>query len=194
MGPEQAAAALSRPTVVVLSGACGSGKSTVLYRLQAVAGSGSAGIDVDQLYLMTDPDWSQSRTNTPLWPLAVRNAARLAGHFLDEGFRLVVVAGNSVWGADAVDVLTDALGSRAAVHHITLDPSVETIQARVAVRGDDKSPDWLAAHVAWMRARYLAWTHVIDTTSLGPDETVSAVLEAVAAGHGRIAGAVARPA
>jgi hypothetical protein len=74
------------------------------------------------------------------------------------------------------------------VHHVTLDPSVHEIQRRGAECGSIMTPESLAEHVAWMRARQREWTCRVDNTSLTPEEAVAEIAARVERGQGRLTG------
>ena len=94
--------------------------------------------------------------------------------------------GNAVWHREQVSEVAAALGDVAAAHHITLDPSLEVVCERVAGRGGDKSPEWLATHVEWMRGHYAeGWTHLIDNSTMTPEESLAVVVTAVDNGAAR---------
>jgi hypothetical protein len=69
---------------------------------------------------------------------------------------------------------------------VLLDPTVEEIRRRITERGDDKTEDWVASHVAWVRDQCDGWTTRIDNTLMDPDETARAVLRSVEQGAGRL--------
>jgi len=75
------------------------------------------------------------------------------------------------------------------VYHVTLDPSLDAIRARIEQRGGmDITPDGIAEHVEWMRARYRDWTCRIDNTAMTPAETVAEIARRIAHGEGHITG------
>jgi hypothetical protein len=82
--------------------------------------------------------------------------------------------------------LIEQLLRAGGVSHVTLDPSIDEIKGRVAARGGDKTPEWLEAHVQWMRERYAAWTCRIDNSTMTPAETLIEILARTRAGEGRI--------
>jgi chloramphenicol 3-O-phosphotransferase len=65
---------------------------------------------------------------------------------------------------------------------------MEEIQRRVAERGGNIDPGWLAEHVELMRARQRDWTCRVDNTSLTPEETVVEIAARVQRGEGRLIG------
>ena len=176
------------PRTILLSGACGSGKTSIArlgYRRLAAAWGPTATLDTDTLYTMVDPHWDlpyEERRNG----LVPEQVGLLAGSFLDAGFSTMLVVGNALHGPEDLDLFLPALLSRGAVYHVTIDPSLDEIVRRVAARGADKTPEWLATHVAWMRERYGPWTCRIDNTSLSPAETVDRITEEIHRGCGRL--------
>jgi hypothetical protein len=99
----------------------------------------------------------------------------------------VFIGGNGWHTPD--DGLNDMIGLLATVsdvYHVTLDPEPAEIQRRVAARGADHGPEWLAEHVDWMRERYRHWTCRIDNTSLTPEETAAEIAARIATGDGRV--------
>lgn len=177
-----------RPRAILLSGACGSGKTSVLQaghvRLAATFGR-IAGLDTDWLYMFVDPKWElpYERWRTEL---ALRQCGLLATSFFDAGFDTVIIAGNALHTPKELDVLLVEILERADVFHVTLDPSLDTITARVAARGGDKTPEWLRTHVSWMREKYEAWTALVDNSDLTVDGTISEIARRVERGEGRL--------
>jgi hypothetical protein len=49
-----------------------------------------------------------------------------------------------------------------------------------------KTPEWIDAHVRYMRGHYEAWTARVNYTALSPDETVQAILDVVLSNRGRL--------
>jgi hypothetical protein len=155
---------------ILLSGACGSGKSTLMtlgYRaLEAHLGP-TATIDTDTILMMVDPRWELAHEKRRL-ELAGYQCGLLAESFLTTGFACVIIGGNGLHTPAEINDLVAFLLRLGEVYHVTLDPSLAETQRRVAARGGDKTPEWLAAHVEWMRARYRPWTCRIDNTLLDP--------------------------
>jgi hypothetical protein len=76
------------------------------------------------------------------------------------------------------------------VYHVTLDPSLAETQRRVEARGGDRTPEWVSAHVTWMRARYGPWTCRIDNTLLDPEAAIAEIARRTSRGEGRLDGPV----
>jgi hypothetical protein len=148
----------------------------------------TATIDSDTLQMMVDPKWELPEDEWDL-ELCGWQCWLLARSFLTSGFETVIIGGNGFHTPG--EGLNDMIGfllTAGDVHHVTLDPSLEEIQRRVAQRGSDMSRDSLAEHVAWMRARQRDWTCRIDNTSLTPEATVAEIAARVARGEGRVTG------
>lgn len=183
-----------RPRTILLSGACGAGKSSIAllgYRRLSAAWGPTATLDTDTLYGMVDPHWElpyEERRND----LVPHQVGLLASSFLEAGFATMLVLGNALHTPSELDVFLPALLERGDVFHVTLDPSLEEIVRRVAARGGDKTPEWLATHVAWMRDRYEPWTCRIDNSTLTPSQTVDRIAEEIDGGCGRLTGTFGR--
>jgi hypothetical protein len=177
---------------ILLSGACGSGKSTLMtlgYRaLEAHLGP-TATIDTDTILMMVDPRWELAHEKRRL-ELAGYQCGLLAESFLTTGFACVIIGGNGLHTPAEINDLVAFLLRLGEVYHVTLDPSLAETQRRVAARGGDKTPEWLAAHVEWMRARYRPWTCRIDNTLLDPEAALAEIAQRVSCGEGRLTGPV----
>jgi hypothetical protein len=169
--------------LVLVSGACGSGK-TELRRLAVAsphpAFGATAGIEVDFLYTMGDPHFDRPWPEAArYWDIAREQCSMLANSFFTFGFTTVLVVGNSLHERDAVRPFL-GLGPSVQVSHVTLDPSLDTLVDRMATRGDpDKTPDWLQAHLDYMRPFYAGWTFTIDNSSMTTSETFDALVSVV---------------
>jgi hypothetical protein len=176
---------------ILLSGACGAGKSALLRlgarRFEPKFGR-TATFDTDSLLMMVDPRWELDHEERR-FDLLYEQCFLLAVSFANGGFDTVVIGGNALHTLDELHGLVERLAVLGPVFHVTLDPSLDEIVRRVAGRGGDKTPEWLAVHVDWMRAKYEPWTCRIDNTSLSPTETLDEVAHRVlAAGEGRLDG------
>lgn len=181
---------VATPRTILLSGACGSGKTSIAqlgHRRLTASWGPTATLDTDTLFTMVDPHWElpyEERRGL----LVLRQVGLLASSFLDDGFATMLILGNALHTGEELDVFLPALLERGDVFHVTLDPSIEEIVRRVAARGGDKTPEWLATHVEWMRERYEPWTCRIDNSSLSPSETVDLLTSQIARGCGRLTG------
>jgi hypothetical protein len=176
------------PRTVLLSGVCGSGKTAITElgyeRLREALGA-PASIDTDRLFMMIDPDWALPYDSARA-ELVYRQVGLLAESFFDFGLDTVLVVGNALHTPEDLDLVLPPLLERGAVFHVTLDPSLTEIVRRVRQRGDEKTDEWLAAHVSWMRDKYGPWTARIDNTTLTPSETLRAIAAEIARGAGRL--------
>jgi hypothetical protein len=174
---------------ILLSGACGSGKSTLMtlgYRAFAAHWGATACIDTDTVLMMVDPRWELAHEERRL-DLAGYQCWQLANSFLAGGFQSVVIVGNGLHTPEeGLNDLVSFLLTVSDVHHVTLDPSLEEIQRRVAERGSDHTAEWLEEHVEWMSARYRDWSCRIDTTTLSPQATLAELAKRIGRGEGRI--------
>lgn len=170
---------MSQLHTILLSGAPGTGKSTVQRRAPAYLGTrlgNTAAFGTDEIHAMFDPDWalpySQARAD-----LVTDLSCRLAKEFFAANFRCVMIAGNALYTAEAVQRYRAVLASVSQLHHFTLDAELATIVSRVRQRGDLSShpPEWLADWLTHIRSNYADWTHVIDTTAL----TVEQILDEI---------------
>lgn len=175
---------------ILLSGACGSGKSTMMalgYRAREVHCGPTATIDTDTILMMVDPRWELAHEER-WYELAGYQCWLLARSFLTAGFDCVIIGGNGLHSPEEINELVTLLLGLGEVYHVTLDPSLSEIQRRVANRGGDHTPEWLAGHVEWMRARYRSWTCRIDNTSLSPQAVLAEIVERTGRGEGRLTG------
>lgn len=173
---------------ILLSGACGSGKSTIMrlgYRMLEAHLGPTATIDTDAILMMVDPRWELSHDERRL-DLAGHQCCLLAESFLTRGFECVIIGGNGLHTPEEINDLIARLLRLGDVYHVTLDPSLPEIQRRVASRGGDQTPEWLVDHVSWMRARYREWTCRIDKSAHGPEATLAHIAERTGRGEGRI--------
>jgi shikimate kinase len=184
---------MARKTIF-LSGACGCGKTAAMQlmrrHLLPVLGE-TAVIDVDGVYTMVDPDYSVPFPEAEVyWSLARRQCVVLATSYFACGFEVVVIGGNSVYQKDRLNENLERLLEVSEVYHVTLDPSPEVIKQRIQARDhaldNIKTPEWIDAHVRYMREYYEDWTARIDNSALSPDETVQAIYEAVLSNKGRL--------
>ena len=178
------------PRLVFLSGACGSGKTAVLelgyHALKAAFAGDTAAIDTDRVWMFIDPRWEFRHPDNERHAALTRQQwALLARSFFEFGFAAVIIGGNAVWHLESVAEVADSLRDVAEIYHVTLDPSWEVICDRVERRGDgNKSREWLRTHVDWMRGHYAeGWTHVVDNSTMTPEETLAAVVAAVESGE-----------
>jgi hypothetical protein len=172
---------------ILLTGAMGWGKSTLLslsYRTRAALLGPTAAIDTDVVSMMIDPTFELADEERHL-DLTGFQCWLLARSFLTSGFETVIIGGNGFHTPDeGLNDMVSFLLTVGDVHHVTLDPSVDEIQRRVAARGSDIVPDALAHHVAWMRDRQRAWTCRIDNTSLTPEATLAEIAARIRRGEG----------
>lgn len=183
------------PTLL-LSGACGSGKSTLLtlgYRAWNDVLGPTATFDTDSLLMMVDPRWELAHEERRL-DLMFEQCGLLASSFQRSGLAWVVIGGNALHTPEEIVGLVAALLQLGDVFHVTLDPSVEIIQRRIARRGGDKTDEWLETHVEWMRAKYDSWTARVDNSDHAPLDTLRGIAARVARGEGQLTEAwVTRP-
>jgi chloramphenicol 3-O-phosphotransferase len=175
---------------ILLSGACGSGKSTLMalgYRALEVHWGPTATIDTDTILMMVDPRWELPHEERR-YELAGYQCWLLARSFLTAGFGCVIIGGNGLHTPEEINGLVTLLLRLGEVYHVTLDPSLSEVQRRVAERGGDHTPEWVAGHVEWMRARYRPWTCRIDNTSLSPEAALAEIAERTGRGEGQLTG------
>ena len=177
--PTLGAADAPRPVTILLSGAPGTGKSTVQRRAPAYFRSrlgATAAFGTDEIHAMIDPDWmlpyEQRRAD-----FITQTCCHLAQQFFAADFRCVLIAGNALYTAETVEQYRQALTPFSYLYHITLDADLATLVERVRQRGDLTAhpPTWLAEWLAHIRGHYADWTHVIDTTNLSVEETLDVI-------------------
>ena len=188
---------MTAPTrrVVVVGGACGVGKSEALRVMRPVLQGRVADVAVletDRFYMIIDPDWAIPEEEAGRYYevsgwLLQGTAQRLVG----AGFDWVAIGSADMYEESRLrDLVQPFIDDGVAVHHVTLDPGVETVCERIARRAHpldaDKTPEWIATYLSWYRGHYADWTWVIDNSALTPDETALAIFDAVGAGRGRL--------
>lgn len=180
------------PRVVLVVGPCGAGKTSALHRLHAVLAGRVrevAVLETDTIWMMIDPSWSYTARRGAI---CTHVTAAAAAQFVEEGCEWVVVGSNGLQDRREVHEFIDRLPHEAEVFHLFLDPSTTVVQARIAGRADpmdeQKTPQWVAENVAWMRSYHRAESALIDNSELTVDETVEAIYAAVTAGWGLIRG------
>lgn len=179
------------PRTILVTGPCGSGKSTLLSVGRRTIGEHlgrTATIDTDVLQMMVDPAWELPAEERDL-ELTGWQCWLLAQSFLQRGFATVII-GSSGFHTPGQG-LNDMIGlllTVGDVHHVTLDASIAETQRRVVERGSDMTAAAVAEHVEWMRRRQRAWSCVLDTTSLTPEETIAEIAARVLRGEGRLTG------
>jgi hypothetical protein len=181
------------PKVVLVVGPCGAGKTSALARMRALL-VGRVGevavLETDTIYTMIDPTWSAY--NARRAAMCAHVTAATAAQFVEEGCDWVVVGSNGLQDREGVAEFVGRLPDYADVLHLFLDPSTAAVQARIEARAHpldiDKTPEWLAGNVAWMRSYHRPESGRIDNTDLTVDQTVEAIFEAVNSGTGLIRG------
>ena len=173
---------------ILLSGACGSGKSTLMslgYRALERHLGPTAVIDTDTVLMMVDPRWELPHEERRL-DLAGYQCFLLARSFLAAGFQCVIIGGNGLHTPDEINDLIALLLDLGDVFHVTLDPSTH----RDPKPGGE--PRWrpntrVARRPRRMDAsRYRSWTCRIDNTMLSPEATIDQVAEGTAGGEGKV--------
>jgi hypothetical protein len=147
----------------------------------------TAAIETDAILMMVDPRWELAAEERR-YELAGRQCWLLARSFLAAGFGCVIIGGNGLHSPEQINELVTLLLGLGEVYHVTLDPSLSEIQRRVAERGGDRTPEWLAGQVGWMRGRYRSWSCRIDNTSLSPESVLAELAERTGRGEGRLTG------
>lgn len=176
---------MERPAIWFISGAPGAGKTTVsevLCRSFPLA----VHIPVDDIR-----DWVRSGFSSPVeWTaetsrqflLARRGAARIAADYVNAGFVVVL---DDVIRESELRQYTDHLGD-ATLRKVLLNPTLDIVLARnAAPRGKNFDASVLEAACRGLHPLLLAentveqgWI-VVDSTTLGIDQTVDAILRAV---------------
>src|SRR5262245_42195124 len=166
------------PRSILLTGPCGSGKSTLLtvgQRPIARHLGRTATIDTDVRLGMVDPRWELPPHEWDL-ELCGWHCWLLARSFLTHGFETVIIGSNGFHTpAEGLNDMIGFLLTVGDVHHVTLDPSLEEIERRVAEGETDMSSEFVAQEIARMRARHRTWTCRVDNTSLSPEATVAEI-------------------
>jgi hypothetical protein len=174
---------MPHPTLLLLTGPVGGGKSTVALALAErlrMDDRRVAVIDLDLLYEMArqTPDYGDEA----IWRVARRAAAALAESFWADGLDTVIVEGEFFCQAE-LDALTERLTTPAARHFFTLDVTYPQALAHVAgdpTRGASRDPV------------FLHWLHAQFTLALPWQRTVGPVLTVGARTPAELAESIAR--
>lgn len=185
--------------IVIVSGACGVGKSETLQSMRRSLGERVADVAVletDHFYMIIDPHWDipydEAKRYHELSGFLLQQTAR---HLARKGFDWVAIGSNGLSEESHAREFAEPFRSDgSAVHHVTLDPGPETLTERMALRIQThnyavdamKTPEWLTSQLEWFRNHYGPWTSVIDNSSLTPSETAIAIYDAVQNGEGRL--------
>lgn len=183
--------------VVLVSGACGVGKSGAIRSMREALGDRVgevAVLETDDFYAMIDPYWTRPATRVDWYDdLAGWLLRETALGFLRAGFDWVAIASNGHWReVRAREFVEPFAGEGVDAHHITLDPGDHETRRRLEAQGR-AHPDGPTTDVdeglrmlSDVRDGYGPWTYVIDNGRLTPVETARAIHEAVLAGAGRL--------
>ena len=171
-----------RVLVVLISGPIASGKSAlaraVAGRLDEMAGSGCAVIDLDLVYEMLDPR-RRPKSDQQLWTEARRVAGRMASVLLREG-RSAVVEGGDFTTEEHLAEFEHELPEDAEVRLVRLDVDFSTALRRARAddsRGISKEAAFLSGHYAEFRTDWGDRDVLkLDTGSASLAETASAVV------------------
>src|ERR671916_1615120 len=104
---------------ILLSGACGSGKSTLMalgYRALEVHSGPTATIDTDTILMMVDPRWELAHKERR-YELAGYQCWLPARSFLTAGFGCVIIGGNGLHTPEEINGLVTLLLSLGEVYH-----------------------------------------------------------------------------
>lgn len=148
----------------------------------------AATIDTDDLLRMVDPTWELPQNEWDL-ELCGWQCWLLARSFLTSGFETVIIGSNGFHTpAEGLNDMIRLLLTVGDVYHVTLDPSLEEIQRRVAERGSRMTSEFVADEFGRMRARHRSWTCLVDNTSLTPEAVVAEIAARVNRGEGQVSG------
>jgi hypothetical protein len=171
-----------RPTLVVLTGPVGGGKSTVALRLAErlrALGERVAVVDLDMVADMARP--SMARGDTDVWQTARRACAGLADGFYRQGFDTVIVEGE-FFAPGELAALGDSLSTPMRLVFLTMDVSFEQALIRVsgdATRGLSRDPAFLRRMHEQYRAAlpFLGATGaILPADRASPEELVETIL------------------
>ncbi|MDQ3704874.1 MAG: zeta toxin family protein [Chloroflexota bacterium] len=181
-GRSDVLASESRPVTVLLSGAPGTGKSTIQHLAPSYFRERigeAASIGTDEIYTIVDPDWLQ--TNHYWKQIARDNCIILAKNLFAHGVQVVVIGGNDLYSRGVVNQYLAALLPVSAVLHFTLAAEIEAVVDRVDRRGDLNAhpAEWLSGWLQHVRKHVANWTRIIDTTHLTPEQTLEIIYQKV---------------
>lgn len=185
--------------VVLVSGPCAVGKTTLRYILRKevghTVGDKIAGIDVDDTFSFIDPTFS-GKDYLETWSKARILAGSIAKQLFSQGTKVVYIFGNTIFSMEQVKEVLMELQKEddIEIHHITLKPNEEEIKKRFISR-DGHVPFWLAGHLN-EREPHLTeeWTTIIDNSYMTPEATIQEIHKRVQQrrGVGRILRKISR--
>ena len=167
-----------KPTTIIVSGAPGTGKSTLRrhapYFFRPRYGEAAA-LDTDEYYPLFDPQWTGN--NRDWWAIATDAALHMTDYLFRRGVQIVLISSNGFYTPEAVNHAITMLGKKSKLYHITLDAPLTAIVRRIEQRGDlqEHPADWLAAWQTHIRSYYAKWTYILDSGKLAPEATLEAI-------------------
>src|SRR4051794_28463558 len=111
-----------RSRVVVVSGACGAGKSTALRALMRLRDD-VAVLEPDHFYIMIDPEWKVPWPDAEkYWDIGMSMLHRTIAGFVERDVELIGVPTNAVQQSFLARKFARSLPDGVPLHHVTLDP------------------------------------------------------------------------
>ncbi|WP_350347649.1 AAA family ATPase [Agromyces sp. G08B096] len=177
-------------TLVIVTGAPGSGKSTIAARYAERAEHPTVHLVTDHFYRYIRSGWiapylpeAQRQNEVVIDAIATAAAAYATG-----GYDVVIDGIVGPWFLDAFTRTADDRGLD--LHYLVLRPDLESTIARALARTEDELRDDSVVRDLYEQFAELGRFagHVLDTSGLDVDDTVDAVRTLVAGGHLRVAG------
>lgn len=175
---------VKRKIVLLLSGAPGTGKTTVKrnvkHSLTQLFGK-TAVLSTDDIFNIMDPHWeSRDKEQMIISTNARKICSVITNKLFDLGYQFVLMEGNALFQRNWVEEILEELTPDCDVYHITLHATIDVVDNRVNKRGDgNKDRVWLSSWLAHIEKFFESWTYVIDTSTMTEEGMMDAIKVAI---------------